>query len=289
MVLKVQFQNLNHRKDSTMANISLGAEVYTWFMSEMGKTYDNKLGHMIEMVAKAGFTGIEPMQFWMGDLSDPAKLKDKLEEHDIKLAGIALCLDWNNPEETDDERQQGDYYIDLLKQFPGALLCTVQLPNGRHDLEQRRLNLVSCVNAVSKRAVDAGIECSFHPNSPETSINRTAEDYDVIINGIDTEVTGWTPDVGHIRNGGMDVLSKMAEFASLINHIHYKDWDGDPEWTLMGKGKIDFEAITQWLVDQDYNGWIMCEDEADDAIEDPDGVTLHDGEYCREKLAPIIA
>ena len=35
-----------------MANISLGAEVYTWFMRETGKAYDNKLGHMIEMVEK---------------------------------------------------------------------------------------------------------------------------------------------------------------------------------------------------------------------------------------------
>lgn len=272
-----------------MGKILLGAEVYTWFMRETGKAYDNQLGHMIEMVNKAGFTGIEPMHFWMGDLTDPVLLKEKLDEQNVKLAGIALVHEWNNPEETDEEKQKADACIELLKQFPGALLCTVQLPTGRNDLEQRRLNLVSCVNAVSKRAVDAGLQCSFHPNSPETSINRTAEDYDVILNGLDTSVTGWTPDVGHIRNGGMDVIEKMNEFSSLINHIHYKDWDGDPEWALMGEGKLDFPAITQWLVDHDYEGWIICEDEADAAIEDPDGVTLHDGKYCKEKIVPIIS
>ena len=85
-----------------MANISLGAEVYTWFMRETGKAYDNMLGHMIEMVEKAGFEGIEPMHFWMGDLTDPSKLADKLDQHNVKLAGIALVLDWNNPEETDE-------------------------------------------------------------------------------------------------------------------------------------------------------------------------------------------
>ncbi len=258
-------------------------------MRESGKAYDNQLGHMIEMCNKAGFTGIEPMHFWMGDLTDPVLLKEKLDEQNVQLSGIALVHDWNNPEETDEEKQKADECIALLKQFPGALLCTVQMPTGRHDLEQRRLNLAANVNAVSKRAVDAGVQCSFHPNSPETSINRTAEDYDVILNTLDPTVTGWTPDVGHIRNGGMDVISKMAEFRPLINHIHYKDWDGNPEWALMGKGKIDFEAITQWLVDEEYEGWIMCEDEADDAIEDPDGVTLHDGVYCKEKLLPIIS
>jgi len=272
-----------------MGKILLGAEVYTWFMRESGAAYENQLGHMIEMVNKAGFTGIEPMHFWMGDLTDPVLLKEKLDEQNVLLSGIALVHDWNNSEETAEEVAGANACIDLLKQFPGAKLCTVQMPTGRHDLEQRRLNLVSCVNAVSKRAVDAGIECSFHPNSPETSINRTSEDYDVILNGLDPTVTGWTPDVGHIRNGGMDVISKMAEFRRLINHMHYKDWDGEPEWRLMGDGKIDFVAITQWLADEDYEGWIMCEDEADEAIKDPDGVTMHDGEYCKEKLVPIIS
>ena len=272
-----------------MAKIKLGAEVYTWFMRENGAYYDNQLGHMIEVVAKAGFTGIEPIFSWLGDLADPVKLAEKLDEHRVDLAALVLCLDWNNPEETEEERKAADACIEMLAKFPDALLCTVQMPTGRHDLEQRRLNLVDNVNAVSKRAVDAGVECTFHPNSPDVSTNRTAEDYAVILNGLDPTVTGWTPDVGHIRNGGMDIISTMAEYRPLINLVHYKDWDGDPEWTLMGKGKIDFEGITQWLVDEDFEGWILCEDEAEAALEDPDGVTLHDAEYCKEKLLPIIS
>lgn len=268
--------------------MKFGAEVYTWFMSEWGKTYDNKLDHMIEVAAKAGFTGIEPMHFWMGDLYDADTLAASLKKHNMVLAGISLVLDWNGPEETAEERAQADATIALLKHFPGAKLCTVQMPTGRENLEQRRLNLVANVNTVSRRAVAEGIECSFHPNSPETSINRTEEDYNVIINGLDAAVTGWTPDVGHIANGGMDPLTKMKEWQHLINHVHYKDWDGNPEWTLMGEGKIDFTGITQWLKDIDFQGWVICEDEADKAIEDPDGVTLHDGEYCKAKLYPII-
>ena len=272
-----------------MSKISLGAEVYTWFMKETGEAYDNQLGHMIEVISKCGFKGVEPMHFWMGDLSDPLMLADKLGENGIKLAGIALCLEWNHPQETEIERKEADDIIGMLGHFPEALLCTVQLPTNRDNIVERRLNLIENVNAVSRRASEAGIKASFHPNSPETSTNRTHEDYQIILNGLDSNVTGWTPDVGHIRNGGMDVLSVMQEFRSLINHIHYKDWDGNPEWSLMGEGKIDFEGITQWLVDQDYEGWILCEDEADAAIEDTDGVTLHDSKFCQDKLLPIIS
>lgn len=268
--------------------MKFGNECYTWFMKKSGAFWDNKLAHMIEVTAEAGMAGIEPMHFWMGDLSDPVKLGDCLKENGIELAAIAFVQDWNHPEETEKELAEAAQTIELLKQFPGALLCTVQMPTGRHDLEQRRKNLVANVNAVSRRASDAGVPCSFHPNSPETSTNRTEEDYTVILEGLDSTVTGWTPDVGHIINGGMDPLGKMKQYAHLINHVHYKDWDGNPEFALMGEGKVDLLGVTQWLSDQDYKGWIICEDEAPQAVDDPDGVTIHDGKWIRETLIPSI-
>ena len=86
----------------------------------------------------------------------------------------------------------------------------------------------------------------------------------------------------------MDPLAKMKEYASLINHVHYKDWDGNPEFALMGDGKIDLIGITRWLRDRDYSGWIICEDECERAIDEPDEVTLQNGEWCRENLQPML-
>jgi len=261
-----------------------GAECYTWFMNGSGRTHAGKLEHMIEVTARAGFTGIEPIHGWMGELADPMRLRDRLQASGVELAAIALALPWNDTKETEHEQREADRAIALLKAFPGALLCTVQLPTGRHDLETRRLNLVANVNAVSRRAVDAGVECSYHPNSPHSSTNRTAEDYAVILEKLDSRVTGWTPDVGHMANGGMEPLEMMQRYASLINLVHFKDWDGAPEFCLMGQGKIDFAAITRWLVTQRYAGWIICEDEGPQALNDPDGVTLHDGRWVAETL-----
>src|SRR5690606_14359289 len=126
-----------------------GAEVYTWFMNNNGETYKGQLGHMVEIISKAGFTGIQPIFSWMGDLGDPDKLANKLEEQNIELAAVALALEWNGKEETEAERQEADRAIRLLEKFPGAILCTVQYPTGRHDLEKRRVNLVNNVNTVS--------------------------------------------------------------------------------------------------------------------------------------------
>lgn len=268
--------------------MKFGAETYTWFMKENGAAYDNRLDHMIRVTAEAGFSGIEPSHAWMGDLSDPDRLADALRKAGIELAAIAFVQSWNEPEETEQERREADQFISLLARFPGAIMCTVQMPEGRHDLEQRRLNLVANVNAVSRRAAEAGVPASFHPNSPATSTNRTEEDYKVILEGLDTEVTGWTPDVGHIINGGMDPLSKMMAYAELINLVHYKDWAGDHEFALMGKGKVDLVGITKWLKGRDYKGWIICEDEAPQAMDDPDSVTLHDGKWIKDVLIPSL-
>lgn len=261
-----------------------GAEVYTWFMNNNGETYKGQLGHMIEIIAKAGFAGIQPIYSWMGNLDDSGRLKAKLKKEGIDLAAVALALDWNGEDETEEERKEADRAISMLQHFPGAVLCTVQIPTGRHELNVRRKNLINIVNQVSRRAMEKGVICSFHPNSPHTSITRTEEDYAVILEGLDESATGWCPDVGHIINGGMNPLKKMKEYASLINHVHYKDWDGKPEFALMGEGKVDLLGITQWLKDQDYKGWIICEDEGKEALEDPDFVTLHDGRWIKETL-----
>ena len=263
-----------------------GSEVYTWFMSGNGQTHQGRLGHMIEIISKAGFTGIQPIFTWMGDLIDPDLLEAKLKEQGIQLAALALALDWNGPIETDREREVADHAIQVLQRFPGAILNTVQIPTGRHDLVARQKSLVNIVNTVSKRAAEKGVACSYHPNSPHSSIIRTEEDYKVVLEGLDSSVTGWTPDVGHIINGEMDPLSKMKEYQSLINHVHFKDWNGVPEFALMGKGKVDLLGVTQWLKDINYNGWIICEDEGAEALDDPDFVTLHDGKWIQETLIP---
>jgi inosose dehydratase len=110
-----------------------GSEVYTWFMSGNGQTHQGRLAHMIEVIAKSGFTGIQPIFTWMGDLVDADRLEAKLKEQGIELAALALALEWNGAEESENEKQIADNAIALLERFPGAILNTVQIPTGRHD------------------------------------------------------------------------------------------------------------------------------------------------------------
>ena len=271
------------------SSIQFGSEVYTWFMKENGHANTNRLGHMIDVIARAGFAGVQPIFSWMGEMGDPRRLADSLASHGgLKLAAMSFVLDWNQKGETEDELREAESVMSFLGNFPGALLCVVQMPRGRFDVEVRQKRLVGNLNALARRAADRGIVTSFHPNSPEASIARTRGDYEFLLNGLDSNVIGWTPDVGHIINGGMDPLETMKRYRSLINHVHYKDWDGKPEFAVMGEGKVDFTGITTWLCDIGFQGWIVCEDEGHRAVDDPDGVTLQDGAWVKKHLEPLV-
>lgn len=265
-----------------------GSECYTWVKASAAAPHAAWLAHMIELTAQAGMEGIEPIHSWMDDLREAAPLATKLERNGVLLAAVALVLPWNEAEETEREREEADRVIELLTQFPGALLCTIQAPTNRERLEERRLNLVANVNAVSRRAAEQGVRSTFHPTSQPTSINRTAEDYEIILGGLDREVTGWTPDVGHIINGGMDPLATMQRWQPLINHVHFRDWDGKPDFAILGSGKVDLIGVARWLLSWNYRGWIICEDEAAATLNDPDGVTLQHGRWIRDVLRPAL-
>ena len=197
---------------------------------------------------------------------DPGSLKAVLDQFDLVLGALTLVCDWAGSQETEFERQTADRIITYLKNFPGTHLVLCQMPGKDRELLQRRqANLIACINYCAKRAVDQGINRSYHPNSPLGSIFRDVEDYKILLNGLDGRVVGFAPDTGHIARGGMNVIDIFKEYRKLIRHVHFKDIDATGEWTGMGAGIIDFPWIVKMLRDTGYQGWIMVEEESREA------------------------
>jgi inosose dehydratase len=270
-----------------MGRIKVACETYTWQMP--GESYKGKLDHIMGIASKAGFAGIEPETSFFGDLSDPIKMKETLAKHNLEFAVLVHVEDWRNPKETDGERNRAQQWIDYLAHFPDTIYLPVQMPGkDREHLQERQTNLLSCVNALAERASAKGIACSYHPNSPMGSVFRTEEDYEILLNGLNSKYIGYTPDVGHIAKAGMDPLAIIKRYRELVNLVHYKDMYADGRWAQTGEGVIQFKEITSYLVDTNYEGWIVMEDEADQAITDPDGVTKKDGVYVNSTIKPLL-
>ncbi len=266
-----------------MANIHFGCQTYTWQMS-----YDKYAGHMdhiLDVVRRSGMTGVEPEVCMMGPYYDPEKFREELAKNGLSLAALTYTAYWQNGQETDEERRGVDEAIAFARKFPGAKLCLCQLPgNDRENLLQRQKNALSCLNAAAERAAAAGLTCVFHPNSPMNSIFRYQPDYDVLCEGLKSDVLGLAIDSGHLLNGNVDLYAFIRKVRPLIRHIHFKDIDANHTWASMGEGITDFPAVVDYFRETGYDGWIMIEEESKAAEADPDGVTLQNGRYVLDHL-----
>ena len=240
---------------------------------------------MVEVLKKAGFTGMEAEIVMLGDYyHDWARLKDLLDREGIVLAALAVHENWLFEEETEAERRNLDEAIEFLTHFPAAKLMLAHVaadPVREHRLQEKQKNQLSCLKNIAERAKERGVVPVFHPNSGENSIFRYEEDYKVMFEGLYKGGIGYAPDVGHMANGGIDPLKMIREHRDIVQHVHFKDMDASHVWATMGKGIIDFPSIVRYLEETGYRGWIMTEDESPDAVEDSDAVVLEDGRYMR--------
>jgi inosose dehydratase len=269
--------------------IRFGCQTYAWQMS--GQRYVGALPHITQIVGAAGFAGIEPETGMLGAFyDDPAALRDLLDQRGLQLASLALVPDWTGPRESEVEISDAERVFRYLEAFPGAHLMLVQMPGtDRRDLRERQRNAIACINAVATRATGRGIVCSFHPNSPPGSLFRVAQDYQILLDGLDVGVVGFAPDTGHLAMGGMDVVKMFEAYRPLIRHVHFKDITAAGDWAAMGGGVIDFPQIVSGLRATGYNGWIMLEDESVAAETDPDAATLTSGDYLQQMLLPLLS
>jgi len=267
--------------------IKYGFQTYTWQMSY--EKYADKIGHILDITKQSGMHAIEPdTSMLKGYFDSPEAFKKVLAEKGVELASLCVVCDWLHDGETAEEKLFADKSIEFIRSFPNPMLMLCQMPqNDRENLVERQKNALTCVNNIAKRAADLGIKSVFHPNSPPGSIFRTFDDYKLMLDGLNSKFVGYAPDSGHIINGGMDVYDIFRDYMPLIKHVHFKDVASDGGWKIMGEGITDFVKIVEMLHRGGFDGYVVVEDESPEAEDDPDAVTLKNGEYIRKKLFPI--
>jgi inosose dehydratase len=273
---------------NTAGSMRFACQTYSWQMS--GDAYRGRLDHMAAVASASGFEGIEPEVVMLAGLDDGRAAGLLIADHHLQLAGLAYAARWAQRQETPEERAEADRVIAFLAGFPEAMLVLVQLPGtDRADLVERRRNAIRCMDAVARRARHAGLRVSAHPNSPPGSVFRTAEDYEVLLEGLDPEVSGFTPDLGHLAAGGMDPLEVVKRYRDRVDHVHFKDIYADGRWAPTGEGCLDFPGVVAYLRDTGYTGWLVFEDESEAVERDPDSGARRNGAYAHAVLAPLLA
>ena len=262
-----------------------GCQTYSWQMSL--PLYQGRIDHICEVVGRAGFAGLEAEVVMLGEFASPERLRRALGPNHLDLAALTLVEDWAGEHETPQERASADAAIALAASFDGALLALCQMPGrDRQDLRDRQRRLLSCVRDIAERADDAGVRTTFHPNSPAGSLFRTADDYEILLDGLPVSV-GFTPDLGHVARGGMAPLEVVQRYRERVNHVHAKDMDADGRWALIGTGVVPVAEVAELLARTGYQGWFVLEDESELAERDPDGAAAELGRYVDQVLRPL--
>ncbi len=149
---------------------------------------------------------------------------------------------------------------------------------------------------------ETGLRAVFHHHC--AGYIETPDEVARLLDLTDPDLLGLVFDTGHYAygtgvNDGSKVLAGLDRFADRIRHVHFKDchpeiaerareeeWDyytavGNGVFCELGKGYVDFPAVTAWLRSQDYRGWITVEQDVLPGMGTPKASAQRNREYLR--------
>lgn len=135
------------------------------------------------------------------------------------------------------------------------------------------------VRAVCERAISYGVRPVIHPHAG--GYIEFADEIEKLAQDIPYEVAGLCLDTGHLYYSGMDPVTYLKKYASLLDYVHFKDVDqkvyeevlgehirffegcGKGAMCPIGTGALDYPGIKKALEDIGYSGYITIEQERD--------------------------
>ena len=250
--------------------IKVACETYVWEM--LGPDWRGTPEQLMDYVAEAGYEGIEYTTTMLGRFLDhPKEFARELSTRNLTFCCLAFgtASGFTDPSARGADREAAQRAIAFLTHFPDAQLepGTANHPEPQRDWQRKLDHAISFYNELAQLSARSNITVCVHPNSGDQSLLKTAEQYRYLMQRLDPAVR-YCPDSGHIVRGGQDLLACFREHAGRISHVHFKDVDAHGNWKLTGEGICDFAAVMQLLERHQYDGWIVLEDESDEARRD---------------------
>jgi len=259
----------------------VGCQTYTWEM--LGDDWRGTPDEILDAVSAAGYAGVEFSNAMIGDyLAGPGRFAAALAKRRLACAALAYATTGFTSSETFEEDLCGAERCLELCSFLGIPLCLGGPASLSRDGYDSKLGqAIRFYQEVAERAVSAAVTVCVHPHSHHGSLIESAAEYDALLSATADRGLMFNPDAGHIVRGGQDLMDCFRRHRDRIVHVHIKDVDADGNWQPLGRGIIEWRPLLDYLNEIQYKGWLVAEEESDDARKDASAAIVGNREFLR--------
>ncbi|MDG1770009.1 MAG: TIM barrel protein [Yoonia sp.] len=267
---------------------------------------------VLQQCAGAGYKGIElgPIGYMP---EEPETLREELVKNDLEIIGGVVFRPFHDADKWDevlDAAQRtckalvahGAEHLVLIDSISPRRAPTAGRADEAEQMDKAEWTAFrNRIAAIAKLgAEEYGLTVGMHAHAAgfidfEPELER-------LLNEVDENILKICFDTGHHSYAGYDPVAFMKKHIDRISYMHFKDIDpavkadvvanrtdfykacGQGIFCNLGKGDVDFEAVRQVLLDNDFTGWCTVEQDCDPSMP---GTPLEDAQANREYLQSI--
>ncbi|HEX6288964.1 MAG TPA: TIM barrel protein [Herpetosiphonaceae bacterium] len=267
---------------------------------------------VLDEIAATGYTGTE-LGDWGFMPSDPAQLCAELAARNLALIAAFVPVALANPTAHADGEAVAVRTARLLAAVGEEPLLVLADENGsvpertlhagrirpEHGLSDDQWDVfASGATRIAQAVRDAtGLRTVFHHHC--AGYVETPDEIKALMQRTDPALLGLCLDTGHLVYGGGDPLAALERYGDRIWHVHFKDCDPQiaaqarqAGWDYfeavrrgifseLGRGSVDFPAVSRTLSARGYRGWIVVEQDVLPGMGTPRESARRNRDYLR--------
>jgi inosose dehydratase len=268
---------------------------------------------VLDEIRETGYAGTE-LGDWGFMPIDPILLKAELDKRQLSLLGAFVPVFLKDKSKHQTGAEVAVRTAQLMKDagYPNAFIILAD-ENGSVPERTKNAGRVSSEMGLSKEEwktfaeganfvasevnVKTGLRTAFHHHC--AGYVETPDEIEKLLSLTDPSLLGLVLDMGHYLFGGGDPLEALKKHGNRIWHVHFKDCHPDIAiksknegmdyfqsvnagvFCELGKGAVNFPAIVEELKNQNYDGWIVVEQDVLPGMGDPKACADRNRRYIK--------
>jgi len=212
-------------------------------------------------IANLGFSGFETALASL-PLDDPDRFSGwRSSAHGLELAAAHTGGAWWDP---DKGASVPDLLLDVAR-LPelGCTRLMVSIGRGATELDdQDLLKMVTILRTLGEGTAQYGVTMTIHNHDHE--LVNDARILRTLIDATSPAELMLGADIGWVVYGGWDPVAFVSEFGARLEYLHIRDVErvkSEVGFTEVGRGMVNWLAISQALRQTGYQGWLTAESE----------------------------